>query len=435
MALTRKPIPKSQIELSQDTIEPYLNQGKAPVPANKRRENQKSLKNDDVKQFSVGLKDVDESIFFYFNNVIRPSVIQNSVKVNVPVLYGSPERWAAMQKDGFYRDNNGKIQTPLIMVKRDSIEKNRSLGNKMDANNPVHFGVFQKKYSQKNVYDRFSTLNNREAVKEYYGVIMPDYVNLVYTCVIFTEYVEQMNKIIESVNFASDSYWGDPERFKFRAAIDNYSTTTELVDGGDRTVKTSFQIKIAGYIVSDTINTSVGNPNKFFSKAALKFGLETVSSNTVNRSTGNLNQGIPLEFGIETAGSTDMLNIRAASPVNQAPSRFYDAALTGVAAGNNAYGTSGMTAEQVAFVGMSNTALANPVSHPTATFQNHIIATPPMNFAALDEGDFQVYINGILIPTEHRSTSQVGLNIVVTFNSLGFTLSGTDQIILVGKFS
>ena len=62
MALTRKPIPKSQIELSQETIEPYLNQGKAPVPANKRRENQRSVKNDDVKQFSVGLKDVDESI-------------------------------------------------------------------------------------------------------------------------------------------------------------------------------------------------------------------------------------------------------------------------------------------------------------------------------------------------------------------------------------
>ena len=435
MALTRKPIPKSQVELSQDTIEPYLNQGKAPVPANKRRENQKSLKNDDVKQFSVGLKDVDESIFFYFNNVIRPSVIQNSLKVNVPVLYGSPERWASMQRDGFYRDNNGKIQTPLIMVKRDSIEKNRSLGNKMDANNPIHFGVFQKKYSQKNIYDRFSTLNNREAVREYYGVIMPDYVNLVYTCVIFTEYVEQMNKIIESVNFASDSYWGDPERFKFRAAIDNYTTTTELVDGGDRTVKTSFQIKIAGYIVSDAINTSVGNPNKFFSKAALKFGLETVSSNTANRSTGNLKAGAPLEFGIETAGSTEILNLRASSPESAAPTRFYDMALTGVSAGENAYGTSGMTAEQIAFVGLSNTALANPVSHPTATFQNHTIATPPMDFAALTEGDFQVYINGIMIPVENRSTSQVGLDIVVSFNDLGFTLDPTDQIILVGKFS
>ena len=49
MALTRKPIPKSQVELSQETIEPYLNQGKSPVPSNKRRENQKSVKDDDVR--------------------------------------------------------------------------------------------------------------------------------------------------------------------------------------------------------------------------------------------------------------------------------------------------------------------------------------------------------------------------------------------------
>jgi hypothetical protein len=408
MALTRKPIPKSQVELSQETIDPYLNQGKSPVPANKKRENQKTLKGDTVKQFSVGLKDVDEAIFFYFNNIIRPSVIQNSVKVNVPVLYGSPERWAAMQKDGFYRDNNGKIQTPLIMVKRDSIEKNRSLGNKMDANNPIHFGVFQKKYSQKNVYDHFSTINNRVPVKEYYGVIMPDYVNLVYTCVIFTEYVEQMNKIVESVNFASDSYWGDPERFKFRAAIDNYTTTTELVDGGDRTVKTSFQIKIAGYIVSDAINTSVANPNKFFSKAAVSFKMET-------------------------AGTIEILNARASTPEKAAGRRFFDTALTGVTAETT--GAAGMTAEQITYVGMNTTALVDNITGLVATFNTHIIATPPTGFSQLTEGDFQVYINGVLIPTQNRVTAQSGANITVTFSELGFTLDNTDQIIIVGKFS
>ena len=403
MALTRKPIPKSQVELSQETIEPYLNQGKAPVPANKKRENQKTLKGDDVKQFSVGLKDVDESIFYYFNNIIRPSVLQNGIKINVPVLYGSPERWAAMQKDGFYRDNNGKIQTPLIMVKRDSIEKNRSLGNKMDANNPIHFGVFQKKYSQKNVYDRFSTLNNREAVKEYYGVIIPDYVNLVYTCVIFTEYVEQMNKIIESVNFASDSYWGDPERFKFRAAIDNYTTTTELVDGGDRTVKTSFQIKIAGYIVSDAINTSVANPNKFFSKAALK-------------------------FGIEMAGSSEMLQAKAGTPAKQAPTRFFDTALTGVTGGGG-----GMTVEQITYVGLNTTATADELTAGIAIFNNHTIVTPPEGFVVTQE-NFQVYVNGVLIPTVNRTVTQVFNNIEITFTSLEYNLDSQDQIILVGKF-
>lgn len=409
MALTRKPIPKSQVELSQETIEPYLNQGKSPVPANKRRENQKSLKGDEVKQLSVGLKDVDESIFFYFNNIIRPSVLQNGTKINVPVLYGSPERWAAMQKDGFYRDNNGKIQTPLIMVKRDSVEKVRTLGNKMDANNPIHFGVFQKKYSQKNVYDRFSTINNREAVKEFYGVIIPDYINIVYTCVIFTEYVEQMNKIVESVNFASDSYWGDPERFKFRAAIDNYTTSTELIDGGDRTVKTTFQIKMAGYIVSDAINTSVANPNKFFSKAALK-------------------------FGIETAGTTEILTARAGTPTSQAPTRFFDTALTGVSGGTGT-GTGGMTAAEIAFVGLNTTAVQSSVASPVATFAGKVFATPPAGFAAIVQDDFRVFINGQFISTSLRTVTQNGGGIEVTFSGLEYPIDSNDQIVLVGKFS
>ena len=402
---TRKPVPKSQVELSQETITPYLNQGKSPVPANKRRENQKTLKNDETKQFQVGLRDVDAAIVYYFNNVIRPSVIQNGTKLNVPIIYGSPERWASVQKDGFYRDKNGKIQTPLIMFKRDSVTKDRGLGNKMDANNPLHFGVFEKKYSQKNIYDQFGILTNRVPVKEFYGVIIPDYVNLVYSCTIFTEYIEQMNAIVESINFASDSYWGDPERFKFRASIDNYTTTTELVQGGDRTVKTTFTIKIGGYIVSDSINTSIANTNKFYSKSALK-------------------------FGIETAGSVEVLNARASTSTAQAPTRFFDTAFTGATGGG-----SGMTAEQIAYVGLQSTALADSVSDPVATF-SRVLATPPAGFPILTEGDFQVYINGVAIPKENRTTVQATVTTVtVTFNNLGFALDPSDQILLVGKFN
>lgn len=410
MAITRKPIPKSQVELSQETITPYLNQGKGPVPSNLRRENQRSVKNDDVRQFQVGLQDIDEAIFYYFNNVIRPSVIQNSTRLNVPVIYGSPEKWSAVQKDGYYRDNNGKIQLPLIMFKRDSVEKNRTMGNKMDANNPIHFGIFERKYSPKNFYDRFSTLSNRIPVKEYYGVIMPDYVNLVYTCIIFTEYVEQMNSIVESVNYASDSYWGDPERFKFRAAIDSYTTATEHVQGETRSVKTTFQIKLAGYVVPDSINTAVANPNKFYSKAAVTFRMET-------------------------AGTSEVLNAKASTPAAQTPSRFFDAPIVSSGGTSTNEGGSGMTVEQITYVGLQSTALADSFTIDTATFNSKTIPTPPPGFPALDEGDFQVYINGVLIPVANRVTAQLGGNITVTFTNLGYNLEAIDQIILIGKFS
>jgi len=107
-----KVLPKTQVELSQDSIETYTNQGKVPAPDPKKRVEQRSVKNDDTKKLTIGLKDLDEAIFYYFNNVIKPSVIQNGTQKPVPVLYGSPERWASVQKDGFYRDKNGKIQVP-----------------------------------------------------------------------------------------------------------------------------------------------------------------------------------------------------------------------------------------------------------------------------------------------------------------------------------
>ena len=99
MGLTRKPIPKSQVELSQELITPYLGQGKIPTPDLKKREHQKSVKEDDVKLFAVGLQDFDQAIIYYFNNVIRPTVVQNGIKINVPFIYGSPEKWASEEAE------------------------------------------------------------------------------------------------------------------------------------------------------------------------------------------------------------------------------------------------------------------------------------------------------------------------------------------------
>ena len=73
----------------------------------------------------------------------------------------------------------------------------------------------QEKYTKRNSYDRFSILNNRIPQKEFHAVVVPDYIKLMYTCTIWTDYVTQMNKLIEMINYTSDSYWGDKERFKF----------------------------------------------------------------------------------------------------------------------------------------------------------------------------------------------------------------------------
>jgi hypothetical protein len=272
----KTPIPKTQREISISQHQPYdKNTGNPNNINNTNRANELSFSGDTVKPFSVGLEDIDKAIIFYFENIIKPSVMQNGTRVLVPVIYGSPERWKAVQKDGYYRDKSGTIMMPLIVFKRTNIEKNRSIANKLDANEPNNYKVFTKSYSNKNAYDKFNILNNIKPSKQYYAVVMPDYVTLTYECIISAYYVEQMNKIIEAINYASDSYWGDPEQFKFQARIDSFTNTTELPTGEQRVVKTNFSLKMYGYIIPDTINKELYAKNKTLDKTRIVFNIET----------------------------------------------------------------------------------------------------------------------------------------------------------------
>jgi hypothetical protein len=282
MPNVRKPIPKTQKQLGIEQNVPTYSQYGDPNSFNpsltENRALQTSFKGDTVKPFSVGLQDIDEAIFYYFQNVIQPSVFQNGTRLPVPIIYGSPEKWKSFQKDGYYRDQNGKIQAPLIMFKRNSIDKNRQIANKLDANNPQNFGVFTKRYTQRNSYDNFKVLNNRIPQKEYYAVIMPDYLTVTYTCVAFTYYVEQLNKIVESMEYASDAYWGNPQRYQFKAAIDSFGFQTELVNNDERIVRSTFDIKINGYIIPDILQKDITAIKKFSNKTKIIFSMEATNN-------------------------------------------------------------------------------------------------------------------------------------------------------------
>jgi hypothetical protein len=220
-----------------------------------------SLKNDTNKTINIGLEDHDEAIIYYLENIIKPTVTQNDKQVAVPVIYGSPERWKSVQADGFYRDKNGKLMIPLIAIKRESFEKNRTLGNKLDGNVINNVQYFETRYSQRNNYDNFAILNNQIPQKEYILGIIPDYITLTYKLSIYTEYITQMNRIIEAIEFASDSYWGDPERYQFRAIISSFPTPVLLENGVDRANRSEITLTLQGYIIPNTINVAQAGPS------------------------------------------------------------------------------------------------------------------------------------------------------------------------------
>ena len=278
----RKPIPPRQKELSKRLQTPYKDdEGRFdrgnPNNAtfnNLDRGNQISFKGDDVQPFSIGIKDIDEAITFYMKEIIRPSVMQNGARLDVPVLYGDSERWNQINKLGYLRDGNDKPMLPLLLFKRTNLTKER-FTSKIDANNPNNLQVFTKTYNVKNAYSSFDVLNRNFPEKQFYATVIPDYVTLDYDVIVSTYFVEQNNKIIEAMNYASDSYWGDPEKFKFRARIDSFTTNTEIPLGAERIVKTTFSVKLYGYIIPDTFLRDINSVKKFNQKTQINILSET----------------------------------------------------------------------------------------------------------------------------------------------------------------
>jgi hypothetical protein len=422
MPSARKPNPKSQQQISNDQVDPYVfpetdqSLGNPNIPSNFQqftdtrqsgiefnRSEQMSFKGDTVKPFVVGLQDIDEAIMFYFQNVIRPFVYQNGVRIEVPVIYGSPEKWKSVSKDGYYKDKKGAIMAPLIMFKRDTMDKNRSLTNKLDANHPHLYTSWAKGYNPKNGYSNFNVLTNRIPVQQFVVNVVPDYVNLTYTCAIQTYYVEQMNKIIEAINYASDSYWGDPERFKFKASIDSYSTAIEVSDTTNRIIKGTFTIKLFGYIVPDTVQKDVTAIKKYNSKAQVIIGLETVD------------------------GQAEFVSLtRKKSP----------AIIPSTPSGGGG-GGGGISTATLVYLNTNVQNLGTYVNSTTITFASGWLSAP-IGLPATSVNNFSIFCNGALIELAAivSFTESGGITtLVINPSELGYSFDINDEVIAIGKFS
>jgi hypothetical protein len=330
MAEYRKPIPKSQQQISADLPIPYdpkvgnpnqPNQysefpdfNQSGIPFN--RSEQMSLKGDTYKPFTVGLEDIDQAVMYYFQNVIQPYVIQNGQRIEVPIIYGSPEKWKSVQKDGYYKDKNGAIMMPLIMFKRNSITKNRSIANKLDANFPHLYTSWQKQYNPKNFYSNFAALNNRIPTKQFIANVVPDYVTLNYSVLIQTYYIDQLNKIVEACNYASDAYWGNPQRYQFKAMIDSFQTVNELVQNEERSVKSTFDINMYGYIIPDIVQKDLNSIKKYNEKSKVIFSME-VEQTSIDRYQTNLDPQIFINNPQITPDGRNRLPIDVLNPLRK----------------------------------------------------------------------------------------------------------------------
>ena len=354
----------------------------------------------------VRLYDVDLAIAEHMIDTVVPSIEVFREKIKVPVMYGNPERWKAIQKHGYLRDKKGVLQIPLIMFKRNSIERNDVMASSM--NRHVSYPSVSR-YSKKHKYDKFSTMTGTQRPAEVYDVVMPDYVTVSYEVIIWTDFTEHMNKIVEAFQYATDEYWGDKSGFKFKVKIDSFDNTTEIGEGSQRIVRTSFTMLVNAYLLPEQFNNESTHKKSLTPKKVV-WGMET---DLTGLGGGNsTNSATKQKMYNEYADIIDFMSIRGS--------------------------------KQTTFVDADSAKLIS-VDLPKL---------PPELVGVFNTDDwFRVYVNGVFIANTKYTYEEVGTEIhfnfstgsvavggvyptdlVSTTTDLGYILSSSDEIGITGKF-
>jgi hypothetical protein len=202
--------------------------------------------NDVFKDVSISLEDIDGILYKFIDEKLNLQVVDNGELIKVPIIYGTPETWTSVKKGANIRDNNGKLQLPAFMFSRKSFSNNRDLET---FNRYLTYDVISQ-FNEKNKYTRFDILSNIIPSKPIYSVTLPKHIIVDYECLVWTDYVDQNNKIIEKINFAEKDYWGDHDRYKFRVSIDSFDNSVEEDDQTDRNVLSTFNLKVYAYLLT-----------------------------------------------------------------------------------------------------------------------------------------------------------------------------------------
>jgi hypothetical protein len=269
--------------------------------------------------------------------------------------------------------------------------------------------LFEKRFSKRNIYSNFSVLNSRSPETKYVVTATPDYVTIQYQCIVWTYFVEQMDKMIESLNFSSRSYWGDPNRFQFYSEIESFDESITYNIGENRAVRTNFNITLNGYLIPDTLNRKLASPTNVYGVSQVVFGIETSSGKEEFNARVSKNK----TSGVKSVLISDSVNV-----VNN----------TIIGGSNN---------EALEYVNNTKTVTGAYASNTTVVFPNGwLIAPTPLPATSL--ANFSFFVNGMYVePTSIVSfTNNITTStLVINPTLLGYSLAPGDVILGVGKFN
>jgi hypothetical protein len=101
--------------------------------------------------------------------------------------------------------------------------------------------------------------------------------------VLWTNFIEQMNPLIEAFMEYDKTYWGDKDTYRFISTLDSVSDASEMEARGDRFIKSTFSVTTKAYLLPEETNNIImgkmSQVQRKLSPSKVIFGIESNATN------------------------------------------------------------------------------------------------------------------------------------------------------------
>jgi archaellum component FlaF (FlaF/FlaG flagellin family)/glutaredoxin len=357
--------------------------------------------------------DIDYAIKWYLDNEIQPQITANETVINVPVIFANGEKWDNVRRLGYIRDEKGMLQSPLIMLKRNSIAE-RDNYKTLDVNRPQSGNqiVYRQKYNTRNRYeDELFPIPTNQPVdsEKIYIVDIPKYVTIEYDMMVWCDFTTQLNDLIDQILPYGRFAWGNDAN-KFATAIGSITFETVNTVGEDRLVRATVPLTVHGTLISQQ-EARIETIRKMYSLKKVSFDV------------------------VVDVGD---LNIFITTQVPQAILQNQQQVISGGSLVVSGGGSNiSINAAAMAYLTNLTEKQATYVSATTVTVSAQAAINPVTNTVA-NVYEFDLYINGQYIDKSAYTWTPSDIasqTIVFDPNVLGYVIESTDLIIVKGRWA
>lgn len=370
------------------------------------------LRRDDdvIRTAKRTIYDIDYAIKWFIDNEIQPQITDKDQIIPVPVIFSNGEKWDNVRRLGYIRDEKGMLQSPIIMLKRNSVTERDSVKS-LDANRPQseNVRIYKTRYNERNRYqdELFPIPTNDPASSEkVYIVDIPKYVTVEYDMLLWCDFTSQMNSLVDQILPYGRFAWGN-ESNKFSTTIGAISFETVNTIGEDRLVRATIPLTVLGTLLSEQ-EARRSTLRKMYSIKKLTFDQVVDVDSDIFSTTVVPQELIRAQNYISNGGSVSVTGGTSAT----------------IDASTMSYLTT-LTDRQATY------------SSATTVTINALVAINPVTTLTATKNEFNVYINGQYIDKVAYTwtpSDVVTQSIIFDTATLGYTLDVNDVVIINGRW-